>query len=85
MSEPQLERSVLEHKERDELHAIATAMGVKATTRTKKADLVDRILEATGVATSNGAAKADTPDPRPDSRPALAGGAVVATSEPVQH
>jgi transcription termination factor Rho len=55
MTEPQLERSVLERKERDELHAIATAMGVKATTRTKKADLVDRILEATGVGTSNGA------------------------------
>jgi len=70
-SEQQLERSVLERKERDELHAIATAMGVKATTRTKKADLVDRILEATGVATSNGdsadtkpkpAAKAEAPE-----------------------
>jgi transcription termination factor Rho len=54
-SEQQLERSVLERKERDELHAIATAMGVKANTRTKKADLVDRILEATGVSSgSNG-------------------------------
>jgi transcription termination factor Rho len=52
---PELERSVLERKERDELHAIATAMGVKANTRTKKADLVDRILEATGVPSSNGA------------------------------
>jgi transcription termination factor Rho len=60
-SEQQLERSVLERKERDELHAIATAMGVKATTRTKKADLVDRILEATGVATSNGDAAETKP------------------------
>src|SRR5437763_15475208 len=48
MSSEQLERSVLERKERDELHSIATAMGVKANTRTKKADLVDRIPEATG-------------------------------------
>ncbi len=69
MSEPQLERSVLERKERDELHAIATAMGVKANTRTKKADLVDRILEATGVGSSNGAEAApeakESPQPAP--------------------
>jgi transcription termination factor Rho len=51
-AEQQLERSVLEGKERDELHAIAQAMSLKATTRTKKSDLIDRILEATGVAAS---------------------------------
>ncbi|HZN12954.1 MAG TPA: transcription termination factor Rho [Acidimicrobiales bacterium] len=69
MSEPQqLERSVLERKERDELHAIATAMGVKANTRTKKADLVDRILDATGVGTSNGdGAKTE---PKAEAKPA---------------
>ena len=61
-SDTQLERSVLERKERDELHAIASAMGVKATTRTKKADLVDRILEATGVGSSNGVSKAKADD-----------------------
>ena len=48
-AEQQLERSVLESKERDELHAIAQAMALKTTTRTKKADIIDRILEATGV------------------------------------
>jgi transcription termination factor Rho len=47
--EQQLERSVLENKERDELHAIADAMGLKPAARTKKADLVDTILRATGV------------------------------------
>src|SRR5437879_12880364 len=47
--EQQLERSVLENKERDELHAIADAMGLKPGARTKKADLVDNILRATGV------------------------------------
>src|SRR5689334_11217533 len=51
--EHQLERSVLEGKEREELHAIADALGVKPGSRTKKADLVDKILEATGV-TPNG-------------------------------
>src|SRR5271165_1281304 len=45
----QLERSVLESKERDELHAIAQAMSLKTTSRTKKADIIDQILEATGV------------------------------------
>ena len=48
-AEQQLERSVLESKERDELHAIAQALSVKTTTRTKKADIIDGILKATGV------------------------------------
>src|SRR5580658_3162071 len=52
-AEQQLERSVLESKERDELHAIAQAMALKTTTRSKKADIIDQILEAAGV-TSNG-------------------------------
>jgi transcription termination factor Rho len=51
-AETQLERSVLEGKERDELHAIADAMGLKPGSRTKKADLVDKILEATGVSSA---------------------------------
>jgi transcription termination factor Rho len=49
MAEEQLERSILEAKERDELHAIASAMSLKATTRSKKSDIIDLILEATGV------------------------------------
>ena len=48
-AEQQLERSVLEGKERDELSAIAQAMSLKTTTRTKKADIIDQILDATGV------------------------------------
>ena len=43
-AEQQLERSVLESKERDELHAIAQALSVKTNTRTKKADIIDGIL-----------------------------------------
>jgi transcription termination factor Rho len=49
MSEPQLERSVLEAKDRDELYAIADALGTKPGSRTKKADLISQILRATGV------------------------------------
>jgi transcription termination factor Rho len=58
-AEQQLERSVLEGKERDELNAIAQAMSLKTTTRTKKADIIDQILDATGVTSgSNGASPA---------------------------
>jgi len=46
--EKQLERSMLDGKDREELHAIATAIGVKGVTRLKKADLVDAILTASG-------------------------------------
>ena len=55
----QLERSVLEGKERDELHAIADAMGLKPTSRSAKATLVTKILQAAGVEETgeNGAKK----------------------------
>ncbi|MCL6091456.1 MAG: transcription termination factor Rho [Actinobacteria bacterium] len=49
MSDLQLERSVLEGKEREELFAIAQALGSSPPARTKKADLVSHILQATGV------------------------------------
>jgi len=48
-AEQQLERSVLERKERDELRAIAQAMSLETNSRTKKADIVDKILAAAGV------------------------------------
>jgi transcription termination factor Rho len=47
--EQQLERSVLDAKERDELRAIAEAMGVKAGPRAAKATIVTQILRAAGV------------------------------------
>jgi transcription termination factor Rho len=49
MAEEQLERSILERKERDELHAIASAMSLTPAPRSRKADIIDLILEATGV------------------------------------
>jgi transcription termination factor Rho len=49
MSDTQLERSVLEAKDRDELFAIADALGARPGSRAKKADLVNQILRATGV------------------------------------
>jgi transcription termination factor Rho len=47
MSAETLERSVLESKDREQLLAIAQALGVKGVSRAKKGDLVDRILEQT--------------------------------------
>jgi transcription termination factor Rho len=50
MAGEQLERSILESKERDELQAIAAAMSLKPSSRTKKSDIIDLILHATGIA-----------------------------------
>ena len=49
MSAEQLERSVLEGKEREELHAIADALGLRPASRASKATLIGNILKATGV------------------------------------
>src|SRR5258708_10101431 len=46
MSTQELDRSVLDAKDREELHAIAGAMGVKAPTRMRKGELIDAILDA---------------------------------------
>src|SRR5437763_3915479 len=59
--EPQaLERSVLERKERDELAAIAEAMGVKAGPRTSKANLIGQILREAGIETADDKPKRPT-------------------------
>src|SRR3989442_2361642 len=56
MSDTDLDRSVLDTKDREELHQIAGAMGVNAATRMKKADLIDAILGAAdGAGASDGA------------------------------
>jgi transcription termination factor Rho len=50
----ELDRSVLDGKDRDELHAIASAMGVKAPTRMRKAELVDAIMASVDGGEGNG-------------------------------
>jgi transcription termination factor Rho len=60
-----LERSVLERKERDELQAIAKAMGAKVSSRARKAEIVDLILQQAGVVPASepvGGAPAATED-----------------------
>jgi transcription termination factor Rho len=57
-AESELERSALERKDREELLTIATALGGKPGSRAKKADIVDLILELTGVTPAGGATAA---------------------------
>jgi transcription termination factor Rho len=82
-AEQQLERSVLEGKERDELSAIAQAMSLKTTSRTKKADIIDQILHATGVTsstTANGDSSAGAGTPANGAKPARRSRSTAASS-----
>ncbi len=49
-----LERSVLERKDRNELQTIATAMGAKPPSRARKAEIVDLILQQAGAGADSG-------------------------------
>jgi transcription termination factor Rho len=84
-AEQQLERSVLERKEREELRAIAEAMALDTNSRSKKADIIDQILRAAGVdsapaASTNGTAAPATPA-RPRSRASSARAAATVDAE----
>ncbi|MGA1034602.1 MAG: transcription termination factor Rho [Ilumatobacteraceae bacterium] len=48
MAAQALEQSVLETKDKEQLMAIAKALGLKVTARSKKADIIGQILETTG-------------------------------------
>ena len=63
MAAEALEQSVLESKDKDQLLAIAKALGLKASTRTKKSDIIDQILETTGGVAGNGDAPPSSPTP----------------------
>ena len=56
MAAEALEKSVLESKDKEQLFAIAQALGIKTTARAAKATLIDKILEST-----RGAGDADAP------------------------
>lgn len=73
-----LEQSVLETKDKEQLLAIAKALGLKATARSKKADIIGEILKTTGGGTESPApeaapapkAKDSSPEPAPAPAPA---------------
>jgi transcription termination factor Rho len=56
-----LERSALERKDREELTTIAQALGVKPPSRARKAEIVQLILELTGVESGVAAGAAPAP------------------------
>jgi transcription termination factor Rho len=62
-----LEQSVLESKDKEQLLAIASALGVKTTSRAKKADIITKILETVGAGEpgGNGAGHELAPAPTP--------------------
>ena len=64
MAADALEKSALEAKDKEQLTAIAEALGVKAGARATKAVLVEKILEKTGAAAQP--AGADKPEPKAD-------------------
>ena len=47
MASGALEKTALEAKDREQLTAIASALGVKSASRAKKSELIDMILEQT--------------------------------------
>jgi transcription termination factor Rho len=63
MSTAELERSTLDGKDREELQTIASAMGLKASTRLRKSELVDAILAAADGDTNGDATGADNGTP----------------------
>ena len=64
MDSTQLERGTLEGKDRDELTTIANALGGKPGSRSRKAEIVDLILDLTGGG-SNGTPTGQVQDPFP--------------------
>ena len=67
MDSTQLERNALEAKDRDELTTIATALGGKPGSRSRKAEIVDLILELAGV---DGASRSGSSNGSPNGPPA---------------
>jgi len=63
-----LEQSVLESKDKDTLLEMAKALGVKANSRLKKADIITKILDTTGAPgpASNGTSTAGSSNGAPD-------------------
>lgn len=57
-------RADLQKKDKGELQAIVAALGGKATSRSRKAELVDKILELSGVVTAADAKPTSKPEPK---------------------
>ena len=65
MTAQALEQSVLESKDKTQLIAIAEALGVKASARNKKADIIGQILSKTGGSSGSGSSGSGSSDDAP--------------------
>ena len=84
MASGALEKSALEAKDREQLTAIASALGVKSASRAKKSELIDMILEQTKPATPTPvAAKPTSRVAAKTPAPAAAQAALGADGEPL--
>ncbi len=63
MAAAALEQSMLESKDKDTLLEMAKALGVKVTSRQKKSDIIDKILDTTGPSTPAADASAGNGQP----------------------
>ncbi|MFM8310541.1 MAG: transcription termination factor Rho, partial [Ilumatobacteraceae bacterium] len=63
MAAEALEQSVLDSKDKDQLLAIAQALGIKTNARASKATLIDKILETAGSGPAGAAPAAEAPAP----------------------
>ena len=79
-----LERSVLEAKDREQLMAIATALGIKSVSRAKKADLIGKIIEQAGGSDAAPETGPTEAEPAAD-RPARSNGRKSAAKEPADR
>jgi len=69
-----LEKSVLESKDKDQLVAIATALGIKAGPRAKKEDIIVKILDTVGgPAASSSSSSSSSPAGESDGEPVKRG------------
>ena len=62
MTAQALEQSVLESKDKEQLIAIAKALGLKPSARNKKSDIIGQIIDLTGGSSAPAAAPAPTPE-----------------------
>ncbi len=88
MAAEALEQSVLESKDKEQLVAIATALGIKSLSRAKKADIISKILQSTGggngsaAAATNGAGSQAAPAAHPNGAEAAASAGTKAAAKP---
>ena len=85
MAAAALEQSVLESKDKDTLLEMAKALGVKANSRLKKSDIIDKILDSTGPSAPAAATSQSNDSRHRESRPSARTDESASTRDAVQN